>query len=55
MRLDLTDEFYLDLFPAVAGKGTPLFDDGPKSYQLYLVSSTARSNGPVGLHYQRHR
>ena len=45
MRLDLIDEFHVDLFPCVAGEGTRLFDDDPKSYQLELVSSTAWSNG----------
>ena len=55
MRLDLIDEFHLELFPYVAGEGTRLFDDDPKSYQLDLVSSTAWSNGSVGLHYRRHR
>jgi len=55
MRLDLIDEFHLDLFPYVAGEGTRLFDGDPKSYQLDLVSSTAWSSGTVGLHYRRHR
>ena len=55
MRLDLIDEFHVDLFPYVAGEGTRLFDADPKSYQLDLVSSTAWSNGTVGLHYRRHR
>ena len=32
MRLDLIDEFQLSLFPYVAGEGTGLFDDVPKSY-----------------------
>jgi hypothetical protein len=35
--------------PHVAGEGTRLFDDIPKSYRLDLVSSTAFSNGTVGL------
>ena len=48
MRLDLIDEFHVNLFPCVAGEGTRLFDDAPKSYQLELVSSTAWSNGMVG-------
>jgi dihydrofolate reductase len=55
MHLDLIDEFHLDLFPYVAGEGTRLFEDVPKSYRLDLVSSTAWSNGTVGLHYRRHR
>ena len=55
MRLDLIDEFRLDLHPYVAGEGTRLFDDVPKSYRLDLVSSTAFSNGIVGLHYRWHR
>ena len=55
MRLDLIDEFHLDLYPDVAGEGTPLFDDVAKSYRLDLVSHTAFSNGTVGLQYRRHR
>ena len=55
MRLDLIDEFRLDLHPYVAGEGTRLFDDVPKSYRLDLVSSTASSNGVVELKYRRHR
>ncbi len=55
MHLDLIDEFHLDVHPYVAGEGTRLFDDIPTSYRLDLVSSTAFSNGIVGLHYRRHR
>ena len=55
MQLDLIDEFRLDLHPYVAGEGTRLFDDVPKFYRLDLVSSTAFSNGTVGLQYRRHR
>ena len=55
MRLDLIDEFRLDLYPYVAGGGTRLFGDVPKSYRLDLISSTAFSNGTVGLQYRRHR
>jgi dihydrofolate reductase len=54
-RLDLIDEFRLDLHPYVAGEGTRLFDDVPKSDRLDLVSSTEFSNGIVGLQYRRHR
>ena len=55
MRLDLIDEFRLDLHPYVAGEGTRLFDDVPKSYRLDLVSSTPSSNGILELQYRRHR
>jgi hypothetical protein len=55
MRLDLIDEFRVDLHPYVAVQGTRLFDDDPKNYRLDLVSSTAFSNGIVGLQYRRHR
>ncbi|WP_248965834.1 dihydrofolate reductase family protein [Sphaerisporangium perillae] len=55
MRLDLIDQFNVDLHPYVAGEGTRLFDDVPKSYQLDLVSTTPFSNGIVGLQYRRHR
>ena len=55
MRLDLIDEFRLDLHPYVAGEGTRLFEDDPKNYRLDLVSSTEFSNGTVGLQYRRHR
>ena len=48
MRLVLIDEFRFDLHPYVAGEGTRLFDDLPKSYRLDLVSSTEFSNGIVG-------
>ena len=55
LRLDLIDEFQLAMFPYVAGEGTRLFDDVPKSYRLDLVSSTASSNGILELEYRRHR
>jgi len=49
MRLDLIDEFHLDLYPDVAAEATRLFnDDVPKSYRLDLISSTAFSKGPSG-------
>ncbi len=48
VRLDLIDELHLDLYPYVAGEGTRLFNDVPKSYRLDLISSTAFSNGPSG-------
>jgi dihydrofolate reductase len=55
MRLDLIDEFRLDLHPYVAGECTRLFDDVSRSYRLDLVSSSEFSNRTVGLHYLRDR
>jgi dihydrofolate reductase len=55
MRLDLIDEFRVDLYPYVAGEGTRPFDDVPKSYRLDLVSTTPLNNGIVELQYRRHR
>jgi len=40
MRLDLIDEFRLDLHPYVAGECYPLFDDVASSYPLDLVSTS---------------
>jgi hypothetical protein len=41
--------------PYVAGEGIRLFDDVGKYGQFDLVSSTAFSNGTIGLEYWRHR
>lgn len=50
MRLDLIDEFRLDLAPYVAGERTRLFDDVARSCRLDLVFSREFRNGTVGLH-----
>lgn len=55
MRLDLIDEFRVDLHPYIAGEGTRLFDGDPKDYRLDMVSCTEFSNGILGLRYRRHR
>jgi dihydrofolate reductase len=47
MRLDLIDEFRLDLHPYVAGECTRLFDDVARSYRLDLVSSSVCDRGHV--------
>ena len=55
MLLDLIDEFRVDVHPYVAGEGTRPFYEVPASYRLDLISTTAFSNGIVGLQYRRHR
>jgi dihydrofolate reductase len=55
MQLDLIDEFHVSLYPYVADEGARLFDDVPQSYRLDLVSSAAKRNGVLELHYRRHR
>lgn len=54
-KLDLIDEWYLDLHPFVAGTGTRLFEEASTDYPLELVSSTGFDNGIVGLHLRRPR
>jgi len=55
MRLDLIDEFRLDVHPYIAGVGTRPFENVPESYRLDLISSTEFSNGIITLQYHRHR
>ena len=55
MLLDVLDELYVSLYPYVADVGGRLFEEVPKGYRLDLVSSTARRNGVIELHYRRHR
>lgn len=55
MQLDLIDEFYVSMYPYLTGQGTLMFDDIPKGYRLDLISSLAKSNGVLELHYGRHR
>jgi dihydrofolate reductase len=55
MRLDLIDEWYISMYPYITDKGTRLFDQLDRGYQLDLVESQAKSNGILELHYARHR
>jgi hypothetical protein len=48
MRLDLIDEFRLDLYPYVAGEGTRLFDDVPKSHRLDRFPAPRSATGSSG-------
>ena len=55
MRLDLIDEFRLDVHPYVAGEGTRLFDDVPSPTGSTWSPAPRSANGTVGLQYRRHR
>jgi dihydrofolate reductase len=55
IRLDLIDEYRLNVFPCAVGQGRHLFDDLEKSRPLELVSSIAFANGCVELEYRRAR
>jgi dihydrofolate reductase len=53
VRLDLVDEYRLNVFPYLAGRGRPLFADLPGPRRVEQVSSTSFGNGIVGLVYRR--
>lgn len=53
VRLDLVDEYRLNVFPYLAGSGRSLFADVARPGELELVSSTAFGNGIAGLGYRR--
>ena len=51
----LVDELRLAVFPAVAGSGRRLFDDGAPSQAWELVSSAGTPSGAVLLHHRLRR
>jgi dihydrofolate reductase len=51
-RLDLFDEFLINVNPILLGGGVRMFEDLPR-IKLDLVSATAFSSGVVGFHYKR--
>ncbi|GAA4902584.1 dihydrofolate reductase [Stackebrandtia albiflava] len=55
MERDLIDEFHVDMYPYVAGRGTRLFDGFLESYPLDLVSSTGFRSGITLLKLRRPR
>ena len=55
VRLDLVDEYRLNVFPYVAGTGRGLFADLTRPCPLELASSTAFGNGTVAMIYRRKR
>ncbi len=55
MEADLIDEYQLQVYPIVLGKGRRLFRDGMDKLPLKLVESKTFSSGVVALSYQPDR
>src|SRR5579871_2883469 len=51
MRMDLIDEFYLNINPIILGAGTPLFKDVKKQIKLKLISQKEFPGGVIATHY----
>ena len=51
-RLDLFDEYLVNLNPVLIGGGIRMFEDLPKT-KLNLVSTTKFNSGVVGFHYKK--
>lgn len=51
-RLDLFDEYVVNVNPILLGGGVRMFEDLPRT-KLNLVSATPFSSGVVGFHYKR--
>ena len=49
-RLDPTDEYKFLVHPSLAGHGPTLYQTGPSTRRLELVSSTPLRNGAVAMH-----
>lgn len=51
-RLDLFDEYIVNVNPVLIGSGTRMLEDLPKA-KLNLVSVTRFNSGVVGFHYEK--
>jgi dihydrofolate reductase len=51
-RLDLFDEYVINVNPILLGGGVRMFEDLPTT-KLDLVSAASFSSGVVGFHYKR--
>lgn len=51
-RLDLFDEYLINVNPILLGGGIRMFEDLPRT-KLELISATPFSSGVVGFHYKR--
>jgi dihydrofolate reductase len=51
-RLDLLDEYVINVNPILLGSGIRMFEDLPRT-KLELVSATPFDSGVVGFHYRK--
>jgi dihydrofolate reductase len=51
-RLDLFDEYVINVNPILLGGGVRMFEDLPRT-KPDLVSATSFSSGVVGFHYKK--
>lgn len=53
LQQELVDEFWLNIYPILLGKGKRLFDDQAIPAAFSLVESTVTPNGVIMAHYKR--
>lgn len=53
LKHDLVDEFWLNMYPVVLGKGKRLFDDNSMPGAFTLAESTVTSTGVIMANYKR--
>lgn len=51
MHLDLIDNYWIFINPAIFGNGIPLFKESTKKTQLKLVATKRFVNGEIALNY----
>ena len=55
MRLDLIDEYRININPTVLGQGKPFFAEGGPSFPLKLLEARTLGSGVIVLRYERER
>jgi dihydrofolate reductase len=53
LKHDLVDEFWLNIYPVLLGKGKKLFDNNAMPAAFTLVESTVTSDGVIMANYKR--
>jgi dihydrofolate reductase len=52
LKLNLIDEFWIIVYPAVLGRGIPLFDDIERTIKLKRLGSTQFTMGEISINYK---